>query len=387
MALSAVKETLMAIPRKICDQLHRIKRINVERSKNPSGVLLISSGGLGDSILFSLIAPHFGALAVDGEKITVVMQHSSAAVEFLFPDTFEILPLNYRKFIRQPIYRYSFIDKIFSRNFRLAISTDHLRLPTVDDTLIMAADAQQSFALYPRSWPKHDDLLLENRSVYTNWIEPAQGTAHRMIRWTELASALLNREVVTPKVCFDEHLMPILKKSGSSYIVFHPFSNEAERNFSLATWLKLAENLSGGREIILSAGPSDLEKYPEFKSLASLPSIEINTQELKEKLALFRGAQLVITVDTSVLHLAVGCGANTLCLASAAHAIDSIPYDERICPDNVTFLIEDMPCAGCLGNCIHPLVSGRYACIDAITPDQIVKKALEIVHSPSNFIR
>ena len=40
------------------------------------------------------------------------MQHSSAAVEFLFPDTFEILPLNYRKFIRRPIYRYSFIDKI-----------------------------------------------------------------------------------------------------------------------------------------------------------------------------------------------------------------------------------------------------------------------------------
>ena len=359
----------------------------MERSKDPSGVLLVSSGGLGDTILFSLIAPQFGALAGDGEKVTVVMQHSSAAVEFLFPATFEILPLNYRKFIRQPVYRYSFMDKIFSRNFRLSISTDHLRLPTVDDTLIIAANAQRSFALRPRSWPKHDDLLLENRSVYTDWIEPAQGMAHRMNRWAELASALLKQDIQMPKVHFDERLMPTLEKGASNYIVFHPFSNEAERNFSPAIWLKLAENLSDGHEIILSVGPGDLKKYPEFKSLASLPGISVNTQGLKEKLALFRGAQLVITVDTSALHLAVGCGASTLCLASAAHTIDSIPYDESICPDNVAFLIKDMPCAGCLGNCIHPLVSGRYACIDAITPEQIVNKALEVIHSPSNFKR
>ncbi|MBM08340.1 MAG: hypothetical protein CMF69_02000 [Magnetovibrio sp.] len=254
----------MSVIRSFCDQLHRRKRAIANRPDQPTGILLLSSGGLGDTILFSIIAPYFAMLAHKHEQITVIMQHSSTAAEFLFPDTFEILPLNYRKFIRQPIYRYSFIDKIFSRNFRLAVSTDHLRLPTVDDSLIMAADAQLSFALRPRSWPKHDKLLLENRSIYTNWIETARGMSHRMARWTELVSALLEQDIQIPKVCFDQTLMPALEKSDTNYIVFHPFSNEAERNFSLTVWLQLAKVLGKDYEIILSVGPGDLVKYPEF---------------------------------------------------------------------------------------------------------------------------
>ncbi len=377
----------MSIIRSFCDQLHRRKRAMAARPNRPTGILLLSSGGLGDTILFSIIAPYFAMLALKDERITLVMQHSSAASEFLFPDTFEILPLNYRKFIRQPIYRYNFIDKIFSRNFRLAVSTDHLRLPTVDDSLIMAADAQLSFALRPRSWPKHDKLLLEHRSIYTDWIETAIGMSHRMTRWTELASALLEQDIQIPKIRFNQKLMPALEKSDTNYIIFHPFSNEAERNFSLTVWLQLAKVLGKDHEIILSVGPGDLEKYPEFVPLTRLPEIRTNTEELRKKLTLFRNAQLIITVDTSILHLAVGCGARTLCLASAAHTVDSIPYDERICPDNVTFLFEELPCAGCLGNCIHPLVNKRYLCVNAITPENAVDKALEILHSTNTFKR
>ena len=75
---------------------------------------------------------------------------------------------------------------------------------------------------------------------------------------------------------------------------------------------------------------------------------------------------LVVSVDTSIMHLAVGVGAPTLCLASAAHIVDSVPYDSRMMPENAHFMVPEVDCAGCLGQCIHPLESGRYKCLGQI---------------------
>ena len=159
----------MAIIRKFCDQLHRRKRSTAARSKSPSGILLLSSGGLGDTILFSIIAPIFGALADTGEKITVVMQHSSAAVEFLFPKTFEILPLNYRNFIRRPIYRYSFIDKIFSRNFRLASSRRSSRRKKVLTAIFTAVPRMKDQLRLKRGRMRRKLLILTSKLFARRW--------------------------------------------------------------------------------------------------------------------------------------------------------------------------------------------------------------------------
>ncbi len=105
---------------------------------------------------------------------------------------------------------------------------------------------------------------------------------------------------------------------------------------------------------------------------------------MKSKVALMRGAALVVSVDTSVMHLAVGVGAPTLCLASAAHIVDSVPYDSRMMPENVRFDVPEIDCAGCLGNCIHPLEGGRYLCLAQLTSERCVTAAREMLaaHSP-----
>ena len=364
---------------RLIDRIHRLRRRLTRRPDQPNGALLISSGGLGDSILFSLVAPNFAKLAREDEKVTVVVQKASEAVGFLFTDPIEIVSLNYRRFVRNPFYRYRFLDRIFLSNFRLAISTDHLRLPTVDDALIAATDAPQTFALRPRSWAKHNSMLMANRSIYTDWVEPSPGMAHRMVRWTELISALSDHDIQPAMVRFEEHLIPSPPSRKGSYVVLHPFSSERVRTPNLDTWTALVEELQRVHEIIFSIGPGDLDRYPDFVRLTERPGIDIDTGTLREKLGLMRGAHMIVTVDTSVMHLAVGSGAKTLCLASAAHIIDSVPYDRRMTPDNVTFFYENMPCAGCLGDCIHPLVDGRYACIDALSAERIVAKVRELL--------
>ena len=348
------------------------------------GLLIVSSGGIGDTILFSLMIERFMSLVPDDEDVTLVVRSESQIVHFLFSERVHMMPVDYRKFIRSPLYRLSVSKKIRDLGVRTAISTDHLRLPTVDDVMIMASGAAARYALTPRSWLKHDAALVQRREWYTNWIEPEPAMTHRLIRWWELARGLTKDDTPQPKVTFAPERLPAAVKGERPHIVLHPFSAIAEREAAPDVFIAIAEAFSATHDIILSTGPNDLARAPHHQALADLPQVKRDDTDMKSKAALMRGAALVVSVDTSVMHLAVGVGAPTLCLASAAHIVDSVPYDSRMMPENVRFDVPEIDCAGCLGNCIHPLEDGRYLCLAQLTSERCVTAAREMLaaHSP-----
>lgn len=349
------------------------------KPKPSSGILLVSSGGLGDTILFSLMVPRFMALAREKEQVHVLVQDKSLAVDFLFPEGVKVIGLDYRRFLRNPLYRLKASLGLLNEGYRLAISTDHLRLPTADDAIIMACAADKTMAMEPRSWPKHDQRLQANRQGYSRLVKAAPGMAHRILRWTELANALTGRAGQPPVVRFDPKRLPPPAVRPRPFIVLHPFSAIAKRQHPPSLYRRIIESMPEGCGVILSAAPGDLKRHESFRALLDLPNVSINEDGLMAKMALLRSARLVLAVDTSVMHLAAGAGAPTLCLASAAHVVDSIPYDSRIAPDNVTFLYHDMDCRGCLGECIHPLENGMYPCVARLDHEQAVKKAMELL--------
>jgi hypothetical protein len=56
-----------------------------------------------------------------------------------------------------------------------------------------------------------------------------------------------------------------------------------------------------------------------------------------------------------------------------------VPYDSRMTPENVRFEVPDIDCAGCLGQCIHPLENGRYHCLTQITPARALDAARQVL--------
>ncbi len=355
----------------------RARRRDPDRARR--GVLLVSSGGLGDTILFSLMAPRFMALAQDGEPVHVLVQSKSLAVAFLFLPGVDLRGVDYRRFLRSPLYRLRASLDFFKAGYRLAISTDHLRLPTEDDAIVLACGAEQTMALEPRSWPKHDKRLQANRGKYSRWVKVKPGMAHRMARWTELANALTGRDDPQPIVSFDHGILPPPAQRTRPFVILHPFSAISERQHPPELFRLIIKALPSDHDVILSMGPGDLAHNPRFRALLDFPNVTKNEAELIKKMALIRAARLVVSVDTSVMHLAVGAGAPTLCVASAAHVVDSIPYDSRITPDNVTFLFHDMDCRGCLGACVHPLEDGMYPCVARLDHEEAAAKALVLL--------
>jgi len=343
------------------------------------GLLLVSSGGLGDTILFSLMVTRFRQLVGADEPVWVVVRSESAGLSFLFPDGVTLIPVDYRRFIKKTVYRLDTCKRITQLGARIAISTDHLRLPTVDDVMIRASGADKRYALSPRTWPKHDKALQAHRHWYTYWVDPDPAMAHRLIRWWEWVNGLIGHVTEVPKVKFDPSLLPEPLHSGKPEIILHPFSAIAEREVDPQVFIDIANAFADDYQIVMTAGPNDLARAPRHQALADHPGVEVDTSDLKSKAARLRGAKLVVSVDTSIMHLSVGVGAPTICLASAAHIVDSVPYDSRMMPENVTFMVPEIDCAGCLGQCIHPLEGGRYRCLGQLTTDIVLSKAQEIL--------
>jgi ADP-heptose:LPS heptosyltransferase len=371
---------------RIADAVDAAVRIAV-RARAPSprprsrrrGVLLVSSGGLGDTILFSVVAPRFLNLAEADEPVDLIVRTNSAAAGFLYPPRMRVRAVDYRRFLRNPLYRLRTSLDVSRLAYRVALSTDHLRLPGVDDALVTASGADERYAMTPRSWPKHDTRLARNRRYYSNWFAVPEGMSHRMVRWTDFANWVTGRSDPMPVVRFDPERLPAADRFNAPTVVVHPFSAIRERQHPYALFAKIVAALPSDHDVVLSAGPGDLDRNPEYRALASVPRVRLDEGSLEAKAAALRGARFVVTVDTSVMHLAVGTGVPTLCLASAAHVVDSVPYDSRITPDNVRFLYHDMPCRGCLGSCIHPFEDGMYPCVARLDANAVMDALADMI--------
>jgi ADP-heptose:LPS heptosyltransferase len=329
--------------------------------------------------LFSVIAPRFLELAEADETVDVLVQDGNTAAAFLYPPRMHVFSVDYRRFRRSPIYRYRTSRALQDRRYRLAVSADHLRLPTVDDALIAACSAERTIAMEPRSWPKHDAELARNRRLYTTLVEVQGGMAHRLIRWLELINATTGCDEPPPVVAFPIDRLPPAAELSAPSVLIHPFSSEKARQFPAPVWEMIVACLPDGFEVILSASPDDLRRNPEFAGLVKRPGVRLDLQDLEAKLSTIRAARFVVSVDTSIMHLAVGTGVPTLCLCSAAHVVDSVPYDPRMTPRNVRFLFHDMPCRGCLGTCIHPLKDGCFPCVTRLPADEIEAAVGELI--------
>ena len=360
------------IPRSLIDRLAPIGLRNDGRG----GVLLVSAGGLGDTVLFSLVLPRMTALAKRGEKITMLLRREGAKMAFLFPPEVTVEAVDFARLKDDERYRFATLRQVRAAGYRLAISTDYLRHPLLDEALIKAADAEESLAMEPRPWPKWDRLLQQNRALYDRLFD--SGTAHRdkVLRWAAFADWLTGTTAPPPRVRLPEARLPEAHAYPRPTVLVQAFSAVTAKQRPPETYRALIKALPTHDFVFLGA-PSDRDRNPDFVRL--LDKTGFDTSFFKDLVPKLRGAELVISVDTALMHLAAAVGAKTLCLASAAYVGEIVPYAPEVTPPNLTVLHYPMPCQGCLGACIHPLEDGMYPCLACLDDGRIVQTAKKML--------
>jgi len=330
-------------------------------------------------VLFSLILPRFLKLARPAEAVTVLLRSDAAKMAFLFPPLVNVMTVNYGRLGKDLAYRFETLKGLRAAGYRLVVSTDYLRHPYLDEALAAACGAEETYAMEPRPWAKYAGALRANLSFYTKLYDSGAQVRDKIVRWSDFANWLTGRSDPPPRVRLAAETLPRPVSVTPQRVLIQPFSAVKSKQLPPAVYADLMEAMPGYRFSVLGA-PSDLERNPEFKVLLD-KGADFDASGFKDLVPLLRAVDLVISVDTALMHLAVAVGAKTLCLASAAYVGEIVPYAPAVTPDNVTFLYHDMPCQGCLGSCIHPLERGMYPCVACLTASRLtttVKNLLKV---------
>lgn len=348
------------------------------RRRDASGVLFISAGGLGDTVLFSLVLPRLLELAYVGETVTVLLRGDGARMSFLFPPQVQVLKVDFGR-LRDLGYRFQVAADLHDAHYRLVVHTDFLRHPDLDEFLVASCRAKETAAMAPRPWRKYQKRLDANRRLYDRLFESGPAHADKVLRWARFADFLTGRTEAAPLVLLPPEARPPAQSLPAPTVLFQPFSAVKEKQSPPELWALIARSLPEGWRVRLAGHPSDLDKNPEYRALLDLPNVTFEGAPFATLAGIIQGCRLVVSVDTACMHLAVVLGAPTLCLASSAYVGEIVPYAPEITPANAHFLRHDMDCRGCLGDCRLPSQRGMYPCVAALDSDAVLAQVADII--------
>ena len=333
------------------------------RRSAPRGVLLVRSGGLGDTVLFSHALPLFLRYARSGEPIAFLTPEASLKTTFLLPKSVQVIGVDYRRFLRNLPYRYRVSRDLYGRNFRAVVSTDHLRHPLIDEAMIAACMAEETLGMAARPWAKHDHALRANRRLFTRLFESGPERGFIYERWIALAGWLTGERHPAPVPRIPESDLPAPAPAARPFILLQPFSAKRQKQPPPELFQRIIENLPPELDAIVTGHPSDISDNPAYASLLRHPNVRFDGRGFEDLVPLLRAARLVVSVDTALMHLAVAVGAETVCLASAAYVGEIVPYPGAFTPANAHFLHHPIACEGCRADCRLPEEEGMYPCV------------------------
>ena len=363
---------------RLIDPLESMVRALSPRRGEAAGVLLLSAGGLGDTVLFSLVLPRFAELARPGETVTVLLRSDGARMAFLFPPGIEVIKVDFAR-LRRPGYRAEIFGHLYRRHFRLVVSTDYLRHPDLDEALALACAAPERAAMAPRPWRKHDRRLKAHVRRWTRLFDSGAPTQDKVVRWARFADFLTGRAVAPPRVALAPAQRPVAAALAVPTVIVQPFSAVAAKQSPPELYRRIRALLPADWQMRIAGHPDDLVRNPDYRSLLDLPGVVFEPAPFVELAAKLAAARLVISVDTACMHLAAALGIPTLCLASAAYVGEIVPYADQVMPDNLRVLWQPMECAGCLGDCGFEPVNLMYPCVAALDTEAILAEIAKMI--------
>ncbi len=374
----------------IQDRYQAITNRRRNRGTQTHGVLLISCGGLGDTVLFAYVVDRFLTLAEPNERVVLLCNQGSEKMGFLFPSGVEILSIDFQRLRKNLSYRWSTMANLFEANFRLVIHTDHLRHPDMDEALAKACEAKETIAMKPRYFAKYSKRMKTSLSTYNRLFDSGIGRKDKIRRWLEFAGWLSNATPEFKVLNLPEERIPAPTAEPAPLVIIHPYSAVKEKQFSPALYKEICKSIPDGYEIAITGTTIDRQRNPAFESLIKMPRVHFEGAGFRELASRMRAATLVISVDTACMHLAVAVGAPTLCLASAAYVGEIVPYDPTLSPPHVQFIYKTMKCEGCLGNCHLPTINGMHPCVAQLPDEAIIeqiRKRFELITPPNESSR
>ncbi|SNZ15763.1 glycosyltransferase family 9 protein [Hydrogenobacter hydrogenophilus] len=206
--------------------------------------------------------------------------------------------------------------------------------------------------------------------LYTHTVAHTWGK-HEVERNLDLLRPLGIRQdsmIKETKLFVDEEETKIVREKfrlPEEYVVLAPFSNFPLKEWYAEGWIELAQALDLPK--VLVGTEKDLRKAMHIEKKAKLINLTGKTS-LRELLAVVSGAKLVISSDSSPVHIANALGIPAICVYTST----SPSYG--FYPTIGSYLTPQIPCSPCSPN-PKKCKTGSYECLKAVSPEDVIKKA------------
>lgn len=343
------------------------------------GVLLVRLDLIGDFVLWLDSARAYRQL-YPNQKITLAVNSACAELANTLPHWDEVIAINVHRLRTDLMYRLRTLVKLRVRNFAVAIQPTFSR-EFAGDVALRSTGATERIGYVGDTSNINSTQKAQTDGWYSKLIAKQANCKMELSTNAHFVRALgcidfLSQTPVIAKVV----ALPATYQFSKPYIVIAPGASWQPRSWPIGHFAALIQQLASqfAIDFVLCGGKDDqalCEKLSQKVSASNVINLAGQTS-LLELVEIIRGAVLVISNESSPVHLAAATATPSVCILGGGHFGRFMPYtieQQAQTPVGIpTPVWHDMDCFGCSWKCKFKLEGDQAVpCVAMISVDRL----------------
>lgn len=334
-------------------------------------VLLIRLDAIGDFVIWLDSAKEFRRLYPD-KKITLCANSAWIDLATGLPYWDEVWPVDVKRLTNKSIYRFKVLREIRKAGFEIVIQPTFSRVFLHGDAMIRVSGATQRIGSEGDPVSINPRLKLISDRWYTTLVPAMRSSLMELERNAEFIRNLsgLDFQANQPVLQKFTQLPERLKISTPYFIVF-PGASWHGRQWSSSHFVEVVMQVHQryGWLAVLCGGLSETRLCQIIVDQSAVPAINLGgATSLRELVELLRGACILISNETSAVHLAAAVSTPAVCILGGGHFGRFMPYPDSMSDTQPAVAMHKMACYNCNWICtqVHD-PAGAVPCVSGVT--------------------
>lgn len=350
--------------------------------KRKKGIAIIRLDAIGDFVLWLDSAKEYRKIYSDSE-ITLVANSSWADWARTFEYWDKVYSLNIKLFQSNYLYRIYKIISLRLQNFEIAIQPTYSRSLYIGDSVVRATAASTRVGDYGDTSNMSKSEHAIGNSWYTRIIKTSNTPLMELLRNAEFIAILFRKEYKAslPTICMND-IGPFNYLLKFSYLVIFPGASWSGKRWPIEHFKFVAEKLSNQYKlkVVICGSSGDSEICNNLHNILCESINLTNKTTLLQLTEIIRNAKLLISNDTSAVHIATGVGTPSVCIVGGGHFGRFLPYPEEINGTKPAIAAEIMDCYYCNWKCTQKYkINSSVPCINKVSVNRVIKISQNLI--------
>ncbi len=341
-------------------------------------LVLVRLDNIGDFILWLPSAEKLCSLYSVNEKPILVCNQTCSELALATNLFSDVIGVDLVRLGRDLKYRFRTLRRIANLGASFAIQPTYSRVFLTGDSIVRASGAKLRIGF---------DGDLGNICRWQKWISDrwytklVSASAMPMMELDRNAEFLRNLgfgdgNAVSPALPKLVEL-PADKKFADDYFVVFPGASSPTRMWPVESFAKIARQIVDEYGFVPVICGGEMEEELAGRLLRQIGDERgknyAGKTSLPELAEMMRNARLVVSNETSAIHISAAVSTPSVCILGGGHYGRFIPYSEKISGAKPIPVIKKMDCFGCNWCCCYTNESSRpYPCIEGISIEQVM---------------